>query len=585
VTSAESLWITDDGGRRYRIKNSLGTGGEGLVYLCETPVDDTTTAVFEVVIKEVRQPQLGDTGVWLSRNDKLRHVQQPGLVRVRDVFVAGPPHYPSMIGDGEERHGYVVMDYVRGRTLEDHVNDKAGTTATDRIIFLTGIATALDALHTGQGADGVPLVHGDVKPSNIVINDDGAPILVDLEGIRTPQSAPLAAVSLPYAAPELAETGYLPSPASDRFAFYATVAHVLIGEVPPVVDGTLDIDAILDRLRGDPNFATRHSLLEHLEAALRAAPDDRPAPLARWLNHLRASWSQSTIPPSRTPVAAPDGRRTGSVGVLSRMRRFSPKRVAFVSALVAICVIGGANVLAKTGDPDRVEAASGDTGEMLGAQTQSPPVITGARKRASATAGSGEAVPTVLPEEPALSGGGSRAGGSEPTATHSSQEKSPKKVASRSTPTTAAAAPLRRLNGTPESGNDHCGWWITAKSATLKYRGCVHHSVNGWYGGLQIKNTGSASIMPNLYVTDWTNRPDGSGLQQMSPGKWNGTWLIQPGETVYIIGGQSHSPTERCTAVQGRPINTGSTETWGSTPFILANGQHCTLPGGWSSPR
>jgi hypothetical protein len=86
-------------------------------------------------------------------------------------------------------------------------------------------------------------------------------------------------------------------------------------------------------------------------------------------------------------------------------------------------------------------------------------------------------------------------------------------------------------------------------------------------------------------MTDWTVRADGSDLQPASPGKWNAVVPIAAGAKVYIIGGKSHRPTDRCVGIQGRPINTGTEETWGSTSFIQATGAHCTLPAGWSAPR
>jgi serine/threonine protein kinase len=486
------------------------------------------------------------------------------------------------------------MDHLSGRTLEDHVNDAAGTPVSDRIVFLTGIATALDALHRGAGAGGVVLVHGDVKPSNIVINEDGAPVLVDVEGLRTPQNTPLAAVSLPYAAPELPATGYRPSPESDRFAFYATVVHVLLGEVPPVRDGTLDIDAALHRLQADPALATRHALLGQVEQALRAAPEDRPASLARWLNHLRASWSQSTIPPvggpSNPPGSGPPNPPSGEhrrfrwarrsrASANSSPRLSAKTRLAAASLLIAVVAVGAANALADQTDTDGTSgnlADTGDLGAVIG-ETRSPTTPATTAPTSPGKASRTAAAPPGVGAAPISS--------HSTVATSASHKKaSPTKIAT--TPAKPAEIPpLRRLGGTPESGSDHCGWWVTAKAATLKYRGCVHHSVNGWYGGLQITNTGSTGVLPNLYITDWTVLPDGSDSQQMSPGKWNGTMNISAGETIYVVGGVNHPPTDRCTAVQGRPINTGAIESWASTPFIRASGDHCAPPENWSAPK
>lgn len=575
MDSSDSLWISDQGARRYRIKRPLGTGGEGRVYLCDTPVDAGSRAVFEVVVKEVARPELGDPALWLSRNDKLRHVQQPGLVRVRDVFLAGPPRYDDTPAPPDPPvHGYVVMDYLPGVTFDDWLHDAPDTPVTERLVLLTGIATALDALHEGS-ASGVALVHGDVKPSNVVINADGAPVLVDVEGLRTPLSAPLAAISFPYAAPELGQSGFLPTPASDRFAFYATVAHVLLGEVPPARDDTLDVDAVVNRLRELPSLAARHPLLEQLERALRATPEERPAPLARWLNHLRASWSQSTVPPAGHHSVASNGR---SLSTWERLRprppRITRKGTLALAAAAVILMVGTANALTR--GPTDPSHPSGDLGSI--SADDLPGAVTATRSLAPTAA-----IPSTPAAEPSSTVAATNRPAPVDPAPDVTQTKPTRPRSSTAPPTKQAKPAFRQLEG--GIGNDSCGWMTAAKSVSLKYRGCVHHSVNGWYGGLEITNTGSDGLSTNLYITDWSVLPDGSDRTQASPGKWNAMVHIPAGSTVYVIGGETHPPTDRCVAVQGRPINTGTVETWSSTPFILANGAHCALPPDWSSPK
>jgi hypothetical protein len=158
---------------------------------------------------------------------------------------------------------------------------------------------------------------------------------------------------------------------------------------------------------------------------------------------------------------------------------------------------------------------------------------------------------------------------------------------SRPRPSVPSPAPVgyRILAGSPESGNDQCGWWVTSTSRNLRYRSCVHHSVNGWYGGLQVQNLTAATIRPSLFWWDWTTEQSGVDRQKTAPGTWSGTPAIAGRETVYVIGAQSHAPTNRCTAVQGRPIGTSRTETWASSPFSKADTKHCSLPVQWSSPR
>lgn len=143
----------------------------------------------------------------------------------------------------------------------------------------------------------------------------------------------------------------------------------------------------------------------------------------------------------------------------------------------------------------------------------------------------------------------------------------------------------RVLSGSPQSGNDQCGWWIVSQARNLRYRSCVHHSVNGWYGGLQIQNLTPTPLRPQLFWWDWTARPDGADRTRQAPGGGGAAPALPARATIYIIGTTTHTPTDRCTAIQGRPTGTGHTEIWASTPFSRANTTHCTLPPQWSSPR
>src|SRR5947208_2345846 len=81
---------------------------------------------------------------------------------------------------------------------------------------------------------GVPVAHGDVKPGNIVVPDDGLAVLVDLGLMRIFDGTVIAGGTVPYAAPELFRDGAPSTPATDRFAFIATVTHAILGDTPPV---------------------------------------------------------------------------------------------------------------------------------------------------------------------------------------------------------------------------------------------------------------------------------------------------------------------------------------------------------------
>ncbi len=409
--NVKGLWITDEqGGRRYRVLRILGSGGEGRLYVCRTPVDDGSTATLEVVVKEFPGDLVGDVGAWLARNDKLRHVRHPNLVRVRDVFLARPPSRADTdVPLRQPDSGYVVMDLVVGDSLVDLVAAEPAAPVNERLGQLAGVASALDALHSGDVA-GTPLVHGDVTPSNILIDKHGTSILVDLEGMRAENGASLVALSRPYAAPELSETGFRPTPEADRYAFAATVAHVLLGAPPPLTDvesptvgseadegrgsrrprdepsealdpassgsseataaRSLDVPTMLADLAERPTVTGRQELLAELREALTAPPGQRPTSLTRWLTQLRTSGTLSSAVTVGRPEVATSVERE-----VSRDQRRRKLRVIGIAASAGLVLaVATTVVLVAAGLPGPTPVPAGETtpapaGEAAAART------------------------------------------------------------------------------------------------------------------------------------------------------------------------------------------------------------------------
>jgi serine/threonine-protein kinase len=131
----------------YRIENLLGRGGMGVVYLAED-----LRLKRKVALKLLSGALAGDDGFrerFLRESELAASIDHPNIV---PVFEAGE-------ADGTL---FIAMRYVAGTDLRQMV--RHGALAPERAIELVSqIADALDAAH-GRG-----LVHGDVKPSNILI--------------------------------------------------------------------------------------------------------------------------------------------------------------------------------------------------------------------------------------------------------------------------------------------------------------------------------------------------------------------------------------------------------------------------------
>ncbi|MFO0549032.1 MAG: protein kinase [Polyangiaceae bacterium] len=144
---------------RYDIRQSLGKGGMGEVFLAFDRSTQQPVAL-KVVREESRMP--GDDEALRQELLLARQVSHPNVCRVHDLC-------PSPWGP------ILVMEHIPGQTLHTHIRRKkaqGGYTSDEFRQISTQIAAGLAAIHE-QG-----LVHGDLKPGNVMISD-GRGIILD----------------------------------------------------------------------------------------------------------------------------------------------------------------------------------------------------------------------------------------------------------------------------------------------------------------------------------------------------------------------------------------------------------------------
>jgi serine/threonine protein kinase len=325
MTNDDRFYIRPDSQPdKYRLITCLGAGGEGEVWTAELPLPPRGRRL--VAVKILRDDLIGrDDASWERHANVLRSVTHPGLVRVLEVFTGARKHRARETPAARFRH--VVMDLVDGHSLREWLDEHTEATLTARLQTLRTVATALDELHSGAQTL-APIAHGDVKPSNIMMRDDGSTVLVDLGLMRIADGTSVAGATLAYAAPELFRPGAFTSPEADRFAFAATVVHLILGEAPPAVAGRgLDLDETERMLANSPLCARRHALRRQIMAALRAEPAKRPTNLSQWLSTLSDNLSKVT------------DQRTDHLSVPPPIRRTRWKVLAPTAAGVALLAV------------------------------------------------------------------------------------------------------------------------------------------------------------------------------------------------------------------------------------------------------
>jgi class 3 adenylate cyclase/predicted Ser/Thr protein kinase len=195
---------------RYEPLDVLGRGAQGEVWKA---LDRQHGRVVALKIRSAPDEQ---------RRDEL-------LAEARLLLMLRPhPNLPLVREDFFWTDRYVlVMDWVDGSDLGTVLLDTGdpGLPVSSVLGWLREAARAIDHLH----AQGV--VHGDVKPANLVLTHDGNVVLVDFGISKQPPTGVVRAVGSPdYEAPEVAREGL--RPAADVYGLAATAVALLTGAPP-----------------------------------------------------------------------------------------------------------------------------------------------------------------------------------------------------------------------------------------------------------------------------------------------------------------------------------------------------------------
>lgn len=200
---------------RYMMVTSLGEGGMADVYLA---ID--TILNREVAIKILRG-ELSSDPVTLLRfqreanaASKLNH---PNVVDVYDV------------GECDGRH-YIVMEYVRGRTLKQLISQRGALDKEEAVDIMMQLTSAVEEAHKNN------IIHRDIKPQNVLVKDDGTVKITDFgialahDAVQLTQSDAVLG-SAHYLAPETTR-GEAATNQIDIYALGIVFYELLCGSVP-----------------------------------------------------------------------------------------------------------------------------------------------------------------------------------------------------------------------------------------------------------------------------------------------------------------------------------------------------------------
>ncbi len=197
---------------RYRVINSLGSGGQGFAYLAEDCSDRSV-----VVLKEFILPVYVDVAIRKSalkqfENEAriLSQLQHPQIVRLLDFFV-------------EDHRAYLVLEHIDGSSMRAIVESSGTISETNCLSLAHQMCDILAYLHSQIP----PVVHRDFTPDNLILGKDGVLKLIDFNVAQNTESTTTGTVvgKPAYLPPE--QFRGMPTSQSDIYAMGATLFFLL----------------------------------------------------------------------------------------------------------------------------------------------------------------------------------------------------------------------------------------------------------------------------------------------------------------------------------------------------------------------
>jgi outer membrane protein assembly factor BamB len=287
----------------FEVLGRLGAGGMGLVYLARS------ASGRRVAIKTVRA-ELAEDQLF-----RVRFTREVEAARAVSGF------YTAAVVDADPRAAvpWLATAYVPAPSLEEIVNESGPMPAQAVRWLAAGIAEALQSIHAAG------LVHRDMKPSNVLVVEDG-PRVIDFgiaSGVsNTRLTMTNVAVGTPaYMSPEQARDSRSVRGASDIFSLGSTLVFAATGHAP--FHGANPVETVFMLLREGPDLAGLPDELRPLiESCMRMEAERRPTPAdlqAQLAPHLFSSGGDDTgtasawLPPGA--VALIEQRRSGRAAV------------------------------------------------------------------------------------------------------------------------------------------------------------------------------------------------------------------------------------------------------------------------------
>lgn len=207
--------MSGDSAAFYRREHLLGKGGFATTWQA---VDTRTNQ--RCAYKELQLQQLGDwkdLELFERETQVLRHLDHPGIPRLLDAWHSTDP--PAAV---------LVQAFVPGRNLQDWVDDGKRFREAEILAIGAQAAGILTYLHGFTN----PVIHRDVKPSNLMLDIQGQVSLIDFGAVALNSAQQGQTVTGTFGYMPLEQIEGHAVPASDLYGLGATLVFLLTGRVP-----------------------------------------------------------------------------------------------------------------------------------------------------------------------------------------------------------------------------------------------------------------------------------------------------------------------------------------------------------------
>lgn|GEM_PF-559383 len=318
----------------YRVEETLGQGGFGVVYRAYQPFLDREVAI-KMLRADATDPRIAESFTHEARTiAKLRH---KGIVGVHEFGLL----------PGEQNQTYMVMEFLSGETLEDYLKRGELIDSARLVEIVEALSNALDYAHRHG------VVHRDLKPANILFSEQGEPVIVDFglaklleitegampnpsaDGESTINGTPF------YMAPEQL-MGQRAAAASDQYALALIAYQMLTRHLPHESENITGL--IIQRMNSQPTSIDKYvpglppEVSEAFKKALALKPEDRFETATDFAHALGEAFFPGRMSAAKVVTVA-DPLQTAMLYTTRRMlRSFLITASALVGLIILYCL-------------------------------------------------------------------------------------------------------------------------------------------------------------------------------------------------------------------------------------------------------